>query len=177
MKAVAEKTRIKTITTHYIDGAFVPSHGQEVMDIVRPTDATVIARVTLGDEEDTWRAIAAARRAFVTFGRTTKEERADTLRRLHHAGSSRIAGLTGAMVEEYGGVVQFAKPIVESAANAFLAAEKALQELPMMQIWGKNDGHPGTGGRGRPHHGLECECPVHLPKLASAVAAGCTVVI
>ena len=35
MKAVAEQTPIKTITTHYIDGAFVASHGQEVMEIVR----------------------------------------------------------------------------------------------------------------------------------------------
>ena len=26
---------MKTITTHYIDGAFVESHGREVMDIIR----------------------------------------------------------------------------------------------------------------------------------------------
>ena len=64
---------MQTITTHYIDGAFVASHGQEAMDIIRPTDGQVIARVTLGDEEDTRRAIDAARRAFATFGRTMKE--------------------------------------------------------------------------------------------------------
>ena len=44
----AVKDTIKTITTHYIDGAFVESHGREVMDIIRPTDRQVIARVTLG---------------------------------------------------------------------------------------------------------------------------------
>ena len=104
---------IKTITTHYIDGAFVESHGREIMDIIRPTDGQVIARVTLGDQEDTRRAIGAARRAFTTFGRTTKEERAGTLRRLHQAVSARVDDLTAAMVEEYGGVVQFARPIVE----------------------------------------------------------------
>src|SRR5882762_1188747 len=113
MKTVADKGAIKTITTHYIDGAFVESHGQEVMDIIRPTDGQVIARVTLGDEEDTRRAIGAARRAFATFGRTTKEERARLLRRLHQAVSARV-DLTAAMVEEYGGVVQFARPIVET---------------------------------------------------------------
>ena len=26
---------MKTITTHYIDGAFVESHGREVMDIIK----------------------------------------------------------------------------------------------------------------------------------------------
>jgi acyl-CoA reductase-like NAD-dependent aldehyde dehydrogenase len=104
MATVPDKDAIKTITTHYIDGALVESHGQEVMDIIRPTDATVIARVTLGDQEDTRRAIAAAKRAFTTFGRTTKEERISTLRRLHDAVSARVDDLTAAMVEEYGGV-------------------------------------------------------------------------
>ena len=137
MEAITERNRIKTITTHYIDGAFVESHGREVMDIVNPTNGKVIARVTLGDEEDTRRAIAAAKRAFVTFGRTTKDERASYLHRLHEAVSARIDDLTAAMVEEYGGVVQFARPIVQSGANAFLAADKGLQELPLTRSWGK----------------------------------------
>jgi aldehyde dehydrogenase (NAD+) len=131
MSAVASKGAIKTITTHYIDGAFVESHGREVMDIIRPTDGRVIGRATLGDEEDTRRAIAAAKRAFPRYGKTTKEERLKILRRLHEAASARIDDLTAAMVEEYGGVVQFARLIVQSGAGAFSAAEKALQELPL----------------------------------------------
>src|SRR6204780_3540143 len=107
------------------------------MGIIKPTEGKVIGRVTLGDEEDTRRAIAAAKRAFVTFGRTTKEERAKYLRQLHEAVSARIDDLTAAMVEEYGGVVQFARPIVQSGVNAFLASEKALQELPLTRSWGK----------------------------------------
>src|SRR6266508_3537820 len=95
---------MKTITKHYIDGTFVESHGREVMDIISPTSGQTIARVTLGDEEDTRRAIAAAKRAFASFGRTTKEERANLLRRLHEAVSARVDDLTAAMVEEYGGV-------------------------------------------------------------------------
>jgi hypothetical protein len=35
MKTVAEKDAIKSITTHYVDGAFVESHGREVMDVIR----------------------------------------------------------------------------------------------------------------------------------------------
>src|ERR1700720_1218707 len=127
---------MKTITTHYIDGAFVESHGREVMDIIRPTDGQAIGRVTLADEEDTRRAIAAAKRAFATYGRSTKEERAEILRRLHEAASARLDDLTAAMVEEYGGVVRFARLIVETGVNAFLATEKALQELPLTRSWG-----------------------------------------
>src|ERR1700726_693252 len=137
MKTMTKPDTIKTLTTHYIDGAFVESHGRDVMDIIRPTDGQVIARVTLGDEEDTRRAIAAAKRAFATYGRSTKEERAGYLRRLYDAVSARIDDLTAAMVEEYGGVVQFARPIVQSGANAFLAAERGVQELPWTRSWGK----------------------------------------
>src|SRR4029079_6188914 len=118
----------KTITKHYIDGAFVESHGREVMDIINPTNGEVIAKVTLGDEEDTRRAIPAAKRAFATYGRSTKEERAQILRRLHDAASARLDDLTAAMVEEYGGAVAVATLPVTSGVNSFLAAEKALQK-------------------------------------------------
>jgi len=97
---------MKIITKHYIDGAFVESHGKQVLDIIRPTDGQLIGRVSLGDEEDTRRAIAAAKRAFATFGRSTVQERAKILRRLHEAASARIKDLTDIMVEEYGGVDQ-----------------------------------------------------------------------
>src|SRR6266446_3652491 len=50
---------MQTITKHYIDGKFVESHGSEVMDIIKPTNGQVIARVTLADEEDTRHAVAA----------------------------------------------------------------------------------------------------------------------
>src|SRR6266478_5534572 len=121
---------MQTITKHYIDGKFVESHGTEVMDIIKPTNGQVIARVTLADEEDTKHAIAAAKNAFAGFGRYTKEERTKIQRRLHEAAAARLDDLTAAMVEEYGGVVQFAGLIVQSGINAFLAAEQALQEIP-----------------------------------------------
>src|ERR1700747_492203 len=100
-------TTAKTITTHYVDGAFVESHGREVMDIINPTRGEVIARVTLADEEDTRLAIAAARRAFAIYSRSTTDERAKILRRLHEAASARLDDLAAAMVGEYGGVVRF----------------------------------------------------------------------
>jgi aldehyde dehydrogenase (NAD+) len=37
------------------------------MDILKPTNGQLIGRVTLGDEEDTRRAIAAAKCAFAEF--------------------------------------------------------------------------------------------------------------
>jgi len=177
MQTVAKRETVKTITTQYIDGAFVESHGREVMDIVRPTDGQVIARVTLGDEVDTQRAIAAAKEAFASFGRSTKEERAKILRRLHEAASARLDDLTAAMVEEYGGVVQFAGPIVQSGINAFLASEKALQELKLMRSWDKTTVTLEPVGVAGLITAWNANALFICLKLASAVAAGCTVVI
>ena len=177
MSAIMEKETIKTLTTHYIDGAFAQSHGQEVMDIIRPTDRKVIGRVTLADEEDTRRAIAAARRAFATYGRSTKEERSKILRRLYEAASARIDDLTAVMVEEYGGVVQFARLLVESGVNAFLASEKALQEMELTRSWGKTTVTLEPVGVAGLITAWNANALFIGLKLASAVAAGCTVVI
>src|SRR5258708_20475165 len=137
MATMTEKETIKTLTTHYIDGAFVESHGREVMDIIKPTNGQLIARVTLADEEDARRAIAAAKRAFASFRRTTKEERAKILRRLHEVVSAHVDELTAAMFEEYGGTVAFSRILMEGAANAFLPPETPLHDLPLARTWGK----------------------------------------
>jgi aldehyde dehydrogenase (NAD+) len=168
---------VKTITTHYIDGAFVESHGRQVMDIIRPTDAELIGRVTLGDEEDTRRAIAAAKRAFATYSRSTIEERAAILRRLYEAASARADELTAAMVEEYGGVVQFAGLIVRSGINAFQAAENALQEIPWKRGWNKTTVTMEPVGVAGLITAWNANALFICLKLASAVAAGCTVVL
>jgi aldehyde dehydrogenase (NAD+) len=177
METIAERDTVKTITTHYIDGAFVESHGREVMDIIKPTNGKVIARVTLGDEEDTRSAIAAAKRAFATFSRTTKEERSRYLRQLHEAVSARIDDLTAVMIEEYGGVARFARVIVESGVNAFAAAEKGLQELPLKQSWGKTTVTLEPVGVAGLITAWNANALFICLKLASAVGAGCTVVI
>jgi aldehyde dehydrogenase (NAD+) len=168
---------MQTITKHYIDGAFVGSHGTEVMDIIKPTNGQVIARVTLADEDDTKRAIAAAKNAFAKFGRSTKSDRTKLLRRLHQAASARLDDLTAAMVEEYGGVVRFARLIVESGVNAFAAAEKALDELPLTRQWGQTTVTLEPVGVAGLITAWNANALFICLKLASAVAAGCTVVV
>ena len=106
------------------------------MDIVNPTNRTVIVQVTLADDEDARRAIAATR-AFTTYGRTTKEKRVEILLRLHQVVSARVDELTAVMVEEYGDAAWFCRLIIEAGASVFQSAEKALQELPVTKGWGK----------------------------------------
>src|SRR5579862_5681943 len=177
MKTITKSVTIKTLTTHYIDGAFVDSHGREVMDVIRPTDRKVIAHVTLADEEDTRCAIAAARRAFAAYGQSTKYERAEILRRLHKAATERLDDLTDAMVEEYGGVSRFAGLIVQSGINSFLAAERALQEMQWTRRWGNTTVTLEPVGVAGLITAWNANALFICLKLASAVAAGCTVVV
>ena len=168
---------MQTITKHYINGTFVESHGSEVMDIIKPTNRQVIAHVTMAEEKDTRDAIAAAKNAFASFGRSTKEERMKILRRLHQAASARVDELTAAMVEEYGGVVRFAGLIVQSGVNAFQAAENALQEMSLTQNWKKTTVTLEPVGVAGLITAWNANALFICLKLASAVAAGCTVVI
>lgn len=171
------KDTVQTITTHYIDGAFVESHGREVVDIIRPTDRAVIGHATLADEEDTRRAIAAAKRAFPSYSQSSKEERVQILRRLHAATSARVDELTAAMVEEYGGVVQFSRLIVQAGINAFQAAETALNEIPLESSWGTTTVTQEAVGVAGLITAWNANALFICLKLASAVAAGCTVVV
>jgi aldehyde dehydrogenase (NAD+) len=81
------------------------------------------------------------------------------------------------MVEEYGGVVQFAGIIVQTGVSAFLAAEQALQELPLTRNWGKTTVTLEPVGVAGLITAWNANTLFICLKLASAVAAGCTVVI
>ena len=177
MPTIMEIDAIKTLTTHYINGGFVESHGREVMDIIKPTNGKLIGRATLGDEEDTRRAIAAAKRAFATFGKTTKEDRARYLRQLHKAVSARVDDLTAIMIEEYGGVAQFARLLVEGGIAAFAAAEKALHDMPLKESWGKTTVTMEPVGVAGLITAWNANALFICLKLASAIGAGCTVVL
>jgi aldehyde dehydrogenase (NAD+) len=168
---------MKAITPHYIDGKFVEPHGREVMDSINPTNNNVIGSVTLADEEDAERAIAAAKRAFASFGGTSKEDRAAILLRLHKVVTARIDDLTAAMVEEYGGVHHFSKLIVQMAADSFFQAEKALDELPLVRTWNKTTVFLSPVGIAGLITAWNSNALFICLKTASALAAGCTVVV
>ena len=168
---------MKTVTKHYIDGAFVESHGREVMDIVNPSNGKVIARVTLADEEDARRAIAAAKRAFASFHLTTKEERANDpapAARGRRDARRRPDGRDDRGVRRCRSVRRAHRT---GRCQRVLATEKALQELPLSRSWNKTTvtyEPVGVAGLITPWNANALFLCV---KLASAVAAGCTVVI
>ena len=81
------------------------------------------------------------------------------------------------MVEEHGGVVQFAGLLVQSGINAFHAAEQGLEEIPLTRSWNKTTVTLEPVGVAGLITAWNANALFLCLKLASAVAAGCTVVI
>lgn len=93
---------MKTIETLYIDGQAVIPHGTERFALHDPATGGVIGEVSLGNATDARLAIAAAKRAFPSFSRTTKDERIRWLNRMADAVEVRSVDLNAAIVMEYG---------------------------------------------------------------------------
>lgn len=168
---------VKFVTQHYINGRFVDSHGTEKLDLINPTDRTVICRLTLGDEHDARAAISAAKEAFKTYSKTSIEERKDYLQRLHDAILARADEHIAIRTEEYGGVARHNRFSINGAAKVFINMKKALDDVPFLKRVGlaKVALKPvGVAGLITPWNSaifMVCN------KVAPALAAGCTVVI
>jgi aldehyde dehydrogenase (NAD+) len=90
---------VRVFDRAYINGQFVTPHGTQVVDLVNPTNNTVIGKVTMADEIDTRQASPRPRN---TFSQSSKEYRMDCLQRLHDAVAKRMDQLVDATVLEYG---------------------------------------------------------------------------
>lgn len=69
-----------TLDRHFIDGQWVAPAATATHPIVNPASEEIIGTLTLGNEADVDRAVAAARRAFASWGKTSGAERARYLR-------------------------------------------------------------------------------------------------
>jgi len=161
----------------YIDGKFVPVHGDEVIETTNPSTEQVIGTATLANRDDARRAIAAAQRAQQTLVRTSKAERIDMLMRLQTAVLASTERIRDATIDEYGGPVARAQWVSEYASQCFANTAKALDDYPLTRRVGDATvfmAPVGVAGLIAPWNstaGTICS------KLASAIAAGCASVI
>ncbi|MDB5756110.1 MAG: aldehyde dehydrogenase family protein, partial [Massilia sp.] len=168
---------MKTLTQHFINGGLVDSHGQETVDIYNPANGELIGRATLGDEKDTARAIASAKVAFPAWSKTTLEERKNYLQRLADALTERLDELKAMTVAEYGAPVGFADYVIGQARDFFVLAQDVLKPENFEERRGKATIEKlpvGVAGLLTPWNGSPWFV---CGKAASALAAGCTVVM
>ena len=66
----------------YINGEWVDSLSSETIEVINPSDESVIGSISAGTKEDIDLAVAAAKEAFKTFGFSSKEERIALLKNI-----------------------------------------------------------------------------------------------
>jgi aldehyde dehydrogenase (NAD+) len=93
----------------YIDGQWVDPVGQGHIDVINPATEEAIATIAAGGSADVDRAVAAARRAFITYAQTTREQRLDLLARIIDIYRGRTDDLAEAVSVEMGAPLAFAR--------------------------------------------------------------------
>ncbi|GGT71225.1 aldehyde dehydrogenase family protein [Streptomyces althioticus] len=162
----------------YIDGAWRPAAGPDVIEVVGPADEQVIATVPAGTVEDVDAAVRAARAALPAWAATPPSERAARLAALRdqlHARRDEIAATVTAELgapEKLSQTVHAGVPVAVAGSYAELAATYSFEE----KIGNSTVYHEPVGVVAAI---TPWNYPLHqiVAKAAPALAAGCTIVV
>ncbi len=168
---------MKAINKIYVNGEFITPHGTEVIDLISPVTNRKTGEVRLGDEVDTQNAVSAAKEAFKTFSKTTKEERIRYLEKLHSVISGRAKDLTDIMVEEYGGTFQFSSMVTQNMLSDINAMIDTLKAFEFVQAVGSSKVYLQPVGVVGIIIPWNMSNGFIVTKLSTAIAAGCTAVV
>ncbi|MBJ8346664.1 gamma-aminobutyraldehyde dehydrogenase [Antrihabitans sp. YC2-6] len=91
-----------SLLENYIDGKFVASSATETLELINPVDESVVGRAPISNEADVNAAVAAAERAFRTWGKTTPSARQSALLKLADAIEANIDELVEAQCRNTG---------------------------------------------------------------------------
>ncbi|OCK49476.1 aldehyde dehydrogenase [Chryseobacterium sp. CBo1] len=168
---------MKKVNKIYINGEFVTPQGTEIFDLINPSNNQKIGEVTLADEVDTQKAVAAAKEAFKTFSKTTISERIHYLEKLKEAVNEKKEELIEVMIEEYGGTRQFVTMSNQHTESWFDSM------IDVLQIFEFTRNINSSTIKLQPVGVVAIITPWNASnssitsKVATAIAAGCTVVI
>ncbi|MGF6110169.1 aldehyde dehydrogenase family protein [Pseudomonas sp. ADAK2] len=165
------------INHSYIDGTFVPVQGNETVQCINPATEAVIGTVTLADREDARRAIAAASRAQVAMGHTSKAERIEMLEQLQAAVLASTNEIRDTAIEEYGAPFARAQWVSRYASQSFANAAQVLKNYDLVRSVGDATVVMEPVGVAALIAPWNSTAGTICSKLASAIAAGCASVI
>src|SRR6185369_7663435 len=173
-----KETTMKDCLNFYIDGKWVPPVTPKTLDVLDPSTEEPIGRISLGSAADVDKAVAAARRAFETFGRTSREERIALLERIIGAYQARLGDLAETISHEMGAPMWLANAAQAPSGLAHLA-----QTLEILRNYAFVENKGTTRIIKEPVGVCGFITPWNWPvnqimcKVAPALAAGCTMVL
>ena len=123
---------MENLRKFYIDGCWQDPISPKTMPVLNPATEMQEGIVALGNNEDVDKAVAAAKKAFKSYSKTTKQERLDLLGRLKTITQRRFEDLAQAMRTEMGAPITMARDAQADAAvghlNGFIAALEDFNE-------------------------------------------------
>ncbi|HKD23300.1 MAG TPA: aldehyde dehydrogenase family protein, partial [Rhizomicrobium sp.] len=162
----------------YIDGKWVAPATPKALDVINPANEEAYARISLGSKADVDKAVAAARRAFETYSRTSREERLALLGRIIEAYQKHYAEMVETISKEMGAPVWLSKAAqAATGLGHFMEATRILKEFQFEKTNGS------TAILYEPVGVCGLITPWNWPinqitcKVAPALAAGCTMVL
>jgi aldehyde dehydrogenase (NAD+) len=93
----------------YIDGHWVDPVTPKQIDVINPATEDVCGHISAGSAADVDKAVAAARKAFETFSKTSREERIELLQRILAEYQKRFGDVAKAITEEMGAPASLAQ--------------------------------------------------------------------
>ena len=162
----------------YINGEWVDPAVSKLMDVINPASEEVCAQISIGSSADVDKAAAAAKEAFKTFGKTSREERMALLEAILVAYQNHWGELAAAVTEEMGAPNQLsATAQVGSGFGHFKTALEVLKNYSFEETMGNSQvvKEPiGVCGLitpwNWPLNQIAC-------KVAPALATGCTMIL
>ena len=162
----------------YIDGNWVSPVVAHDFQVINPATEEPIAIISLGSATDVDKAVAAAKKAFVSYSETSIEERLALLRRIMEVYKSKMEEMAATISLEMGAPLSLSRAAQAPAGLAhFLEIVKVLERFQFEELHGTT---------------LMCKEPIGVCalitpwnwpmnqiacKVAPALAAGCTMVL
>ena len=169
---------MRSYLKQFIGGEWVESQGGTRHEVINPATEEAVTEITLGSAADVDRAVAAARKAFESFSRTSVDERVALIEAILAEYKARAGDMAEAISQEMGAPISLARTAqVGSGLGHLMSAAKALREFQFEeQIGNSLVVHEPIGV-------VAMITPWNWPlnqivsKVAPALAAGCAMVL
>ena len=165
-------------TQNYINGAWVDTQSSEIIEVMNPSDDSVMGVVAASTADDVDLAVAAAKDCFQSFQFSTKEERITILENIINEYEARAEELASTISSEMGAPLWLSQ--VAQVASGLTHFKDTLRVLKEFDFEFEKDGYLV---RKEPIGVIGMITPWNWPmnqmstKVASAIAAGCTMVL
>jgi len=162
----------------YIDGQWVDPVTPKTLDVINPATEEVAGRVSAGSAADVDKAVVAARKAFASFSRTSREDRIDLLERVLAEYQKRLGDVAHAITEEMGAPANLAQ-----RAQAAMGAGHLSAAIEALKTFKFEEDRGATRIVKEPIGVCGMITPWNWPinqiacKVAPALATGCTMVL